>query len=888
MDRDPPFDAGRGRPGSAPAPLAPLGRLKQVLRGERAPLDTTEARDALLEIARRKSGRLPAALLVEQALRVAAEADFWSQRAALEALLRRVGFAQRDGLTIADRPGRGAALGRYVLTSNTTSKARGGPRPYQIRLYALEPLELSCDCADFVRSSLGVCKHLLVVLEDLATSPQRWRAALDEANHLARPALGWDPVRSWTGAGDRLAGLRFRTGTAASSAPERDAIDAAFIGGRLAPATLGDIGQRLELLEALEGGIAAGAFDAEPAASAVLHAELGLARRRQAGRLGAEAALAKLGSLGRVLYPYQLDGVRRFLEEQRLLLADDMGLGKTTQAIAACHALYEAGRVRRGLLIVPAPLKQQWLREWQATTERTPIALCEGNAKERARQYRETSAGFLVTNYEQLIRDIELVQGFAPELVVLDEAQRIKNWETKSNAYVMSLTPEWRLVLTGTPMENRLEELATLLDWIDDAALAPKWRLSPWFTEWSTDSGARVGARHLDTLRQRVSHCLVRRVRHEVLRQLPPRTDVRVPVEMTEAQREQHDALVVPIARLVQAAQRRPLRQPEFLRLMQLLTEQRIISNGLLQRHFDEVWPTYCRAPADEALLAASNSPKLLELRRVLADLVLNQGRKVVVFSQWRKMLKLAEWSVQAMLAGAGLRSVFFTGEESQNARTRNVEVFHEDPNVAVMFLSDAGGVGLNLQHAASACINLELPWNPAVLEQRIGRIYRLGQEQPIDVINLITEYGIEARIAAVLGNKRALFEGLFDGTSDAVRFDAPAGFLEDIQRLVEPVVVPEEPSDAGNEDVDAGDADVSNEEGQSRTEPARVNVAINEAPMPSPDAARPRAATLLERLSITRLENGGLRIEAPPDTAEELSQLLHHLSDMLSAAKSI
>src|SRR5690606_15704778 len=100
----------------------------------------------------------------------------------------------------------------------------------------------------------------------------------------------------------------------------------------------------------------------------------------------------------------------------------------------------------------------------------------------------------------------------------------------------------------------------------------------------------------------------------------------------------------------------------------------------------------------------------------LLRQLVVDQGRKVVVFSQWRRMLRLAEWAVRDVLAEAGLGSVFFTGEESQRLRAQNIAAFHEEPAVRVMFLSDAGGVGLNLQRAANACVNLELPWNPAVL----------------------------------------------------------------------------------------------------------------------------------------------------------------------------
>ncbi len=113
----------------------------------------------------------------------------------------------------------------------------------------------------------------------------------------------------------------------------------------------------------------------------------------------------------------------------------------------------------------------------------------------------------------------------------------------------------------------------------------------------------------------------------------------------------------------------------------------------------------------------------------MIRQLVLEQGRKVVVFSQWRRMLSLAHWAVGDLLAENGLRAGFFTGAEGQKRRTQNIVEFHDDPRLRLLFASDAGGVGLNLQHASNCVINLELPWNPAVLEQRIGRIYRLGPE---------------------------------------------------------------------------------------------------------------------------------------------------------------
>src|SRR3990167_8109189 len=153
-------------------------------------------------------------------------------------------------------------------------------------------------------------------------------------------------------------------------------------------------------------------------------------------------------------------------------------------------------------------------------------------------------------------------------------------------------------------------------------------------------------------------------------------------------------------------------------------------------------------------------------------------------------MLRLADWATREVL-GRDARAVFFTGAEGQRRRTQNIVEFHDDPACRVLFATDAGGVGLNLQRAASACINVELPWNPAVLEQRIGRIYRLGQTRPIDVYNLVSEPGIESRISDLVGNKKALFTGLFDGTTDEVVFERSGSFLSRIERIVAPASEP-------------------------------------------------------------------------------------------------
>ncbi len=881
---------------SAPAAVreAPLEEGNVGAAPSNAAGEDTEAYRVLLGLAQRKVGAIPAPLLVRHVLSVTREGDWPVQRAAMEALLRRCSFGKQDRLEVASGPRGGAPFGVY-----TTRRASSASRPYTTWLGSIDPIRASCDCPDYLRNSLGVCKHLLTVLDRLYADDKRSKA-LSSASPRRRDraiALVWDPIRPLTGAGDWLE--RIRLLPAAEGTAPRAVVGAWFRRDGDGAFVLGDShrsnpARRLELVTALAAMAGnrsgrAGSTSAEPAVRALLRIEQKRLERAVDALTATKAVKPLLRTLKRRLYPYQLEGVSRLLATGRLLLADDMGLGKTAQAIAACHALWAAGRVQRGLLIVPASLKPQWLREWQLFTD-APAALVEGGAAQRHAAYRSQRRGFLIANYEQVLRDLEAMHAWRPDIVVLDEAQRIKNWATKTAAYVKKLEPPYRLVLTGTPMENRLEELASLLDWVDDLALEPKWRLAPWHSAAVDGKREVAGARHLDTLRQRLAHCVVRRVRKDVLAQLPPRTDTVVPVAITEEQASQHDALNQPIAQLVAIGRQRPLTQAQFLRLMSLLTTQRIICNGLAQLDFAQLWPQLAAVGRPEsALLGSLSSPKLLELREILAQVVVHQGRKVVVFSQWRRMLTLAHWAVGDVLGDAGVRAVFFTGHEGTRRRTQNLVDLHDDPATRVLFATDAGGVGLNLQHAASCCINLELPWNPAVLEQRIGRIYRLGQKRPIDVYNLVTQDSIEARIAALIADKRALFAGLFDGSSDEIHFERSGTFLSRLETLVPPVAVPNL----------SGDGDAPPEEDTPLERELNEMISAADESQDAVSQAEPRetaAAALPSPLEVKRLfaalqirpgANGGIVIEAPPDAAAGLAALFEGMAQLLRAPAS-
>ncbi|MEY4514758.1 MAG: hypothetical protein RLZZ450_6880, partial [Pseudomonadota bacterium] len=439
------------------------------------PLPASEERVEQLHVmtglARGLFGKIAPERIAAHLLAVTPDADWAVRRAALQALARRYRFAVRDELVVSQRPRAPHVLGTYGTSNGVKAEKRsarpGGRRPYLTALLGLSPLHVSCGCADFVRSSLGLCKHALVVLDTLANDGQlahedmpaleravaKGRAQADEPNVST---LGWKPEQPLYGDADRLRRLTYRhVGRERPLLTLRD--------GEPDAELLCDPKRRLAFIETLESKLDDDGLEVEPAVRTLLSEERERAKARWQDPSRVRTALKSLNKLSRKLYPYQLEGVRRFFETGRLLLADDIGLGKTTQAVAACHGLASSGQVARGLLIVPNALKPQWKREWDATTD-LPLTLLEGSAAQRKAVYRGTKEGFILVGYEQFVRDLEWALSFAPDLVVLDEAQRIKNWATKSAAYVKALSPAYRLVLTGTPLENRLDELASIMD----------------------------------------------------------------------------------------------------------------------------------------------------------------------------------------------------------------------------------------------------------------------------------------------------------------------------------------------------------------------------------------------------------------------------------------
>jgi superfamily II DNA or RNA helicase len=645
-------------------------------------------------------------------------------------------------------------------------------RTYNVVIRSLDDFHNTCTCADYKSNLIGTCKHIEGVLLNLK---KKYGARLQS---LARKRPRGTQIYLHYGVdvGVRV-GLPFPKPKAV-----RHLLEQYFDPtGLLIGSPLQSLRTLLSDLEDLPSSDQALVFVDEAVREYVdLLGEHDTVEQQKAWFVEQmKRGNLSLDVISTQLYPYQEKGALHLAFGRRAMLADDMGLGKTVQAIAASTLLKELRNIRCVLVICPASLKHQWAREIRRFTS-IPVKVVEGNLKTRRQLYREP-AFFMVVNYEIVRRDLEDIEHLRPDLIILDEAQRIKNWRTKTATAVKQLRSRYAFVLTGTPLENRIDELYSIFQFIDSRILGPLWHFNDRFFQLKkrpSGSYQVLGYKNLDELRATLSPYTLRRTRKEVLQDLPERVDNNFFVEMTTAQWKAYDEFKETVARLGAIARRRPLTPKERDILLMSLVKMRIICNALAL-HDKEI-------PAEDH---EKTAPKLRELGRILSDEVAGNGHKALVFSQWSGMLGLTEPVIQRLHLGY----VKLTGSVPSAKRGALIERFFDDPDCRVFLSTDAGGLGLNLQ-AASLVINLDLPWNPAVLEQRIARAHRHGQKQSVQVINLVAQNTIEERMLDTLAAKRTIFAGVF-GTEEApnaISFeDTGQSLLKRIDELVgEPVEV--------------------------------------------------------------------------------------------------
>lgn len=626
---------------------------------------------------------------------------------------------------------------------------------YTVEIRSLDSFDNSCGCADYLVNGLGTCKH---IEGTLAALRRRGVRAFADAARTGSPRVELFLPRR----GDAAPRIQWpRSDTA--SAPVR-----ATLFGFLSE----DGGLRDTAPATVEAVVrAVSAADRQTQAhirvSRYLDPWLTEAKRRAARAESRRHFLAEVAAgresldvLRHPLLPYQREGMLHLAFGERALLADDMGLGKTVQAIAACELLRRLRGVGRVLVVCPASLKGEW-EDQIARFSGAGTLLVSGSRPSRLAAYARPSF-FTVVNYEQVVSDAADINAVVrPDVVILDEAQRIKNWQTKTARAVKSLRAPYAFVLTGTPLENRIDEVYSIVQYLDPELLGPLFRFNRDFYELD-ERGRPVDYKNLDELRRRLGTIMLRRRKHDVETQLPSRTVTNYLVGMTDEQRLRYDEFRAPAARLLQLAQRRPLTRQEFDRLQQLLACMRMICDT-----------PYILDPACRV------SPKLEELERLLAEVLAEPDRKAIVFSEWERMLIL----MRELAAEMGIEFAWHTGSVPQMQRRAEIHRFKRDPRCRLFLSTDSGSVGLNLQ-AASAVINLDLPWNPARLEQRIARAWRKHQPRTVEVINLVTEDSIEHNMLHLLAQKQALADGVLDGKADAKALRMPSGRAAFIERM--------------------------------------------------------------------------------------------------------
>lgn len=443
------------------------------------------------------------------------------------------------------------------------------------------------------------------------------------------------------------------------------------------------------------------------------------------------------------LFRYQEKGVLFAVRAGRCILADDMGLGKTLQAIVSTEVLRKQFNISTAIVICPTSLKYQWKTEIEKFTGNKNVAVIDGNILARKKLYSSNTADYVIVSYQMASNDFIELNKMQADVLILDEAQRIKNWKTKTSAAIKKIKTTYALVLTGTPVENKIEDLYSLMQIVNPYMLGSlhNFLSRHQITEEGTDKV--IGYKDLNDVGTLLQDVMLRRTKNQVLKDLPMRMDKNLFVPLTTEQLELHTEYADKVARLVNKWKRMHfLSEEDRQNLLMFLNMMRMVSDT-----------TYI---IDQE---TNYQTKLDELQNILDEILAMPDEKVVIFSQWERMTRL----VANILKDRGIGFEYLHGGIPGRKRGDLYANFTNDKNCKVFLSTDAGGVGLNLQSAAYL-INLDIPWNPAVLEQRIGRIYRLGQKKNVSIINLVSQDSIEHRMLDVLKFKTGIAAGILDG----------------------------------------------------------------------------------------------------------------------------
>lgn len=490
-------------------------------------------------------------------------------------------------------------------------------------------------------------------------------------------------------------------------------------------------------------------------------AELGVLRERLAGFKEMSLVQPPVG-LKADLRPYQREGLSwlQFLREFSLhgVLADDMGLGKTVQTLAHLLTEKEAGRMDRPTLIIaPTSVIRNWAREAAKFTPALNVLLLHGDER-HADFYRIPKHDLVITSFPLLVRDADQLGKIDWHVIALDEAQNIKNPKSKAAMAAGSLKCRHRICLTGTPMENHLGELWSLFHFLMPGLLGDAESFRAYYR---TPIERDADTERQQQLSSRLAPLLLRRTKSAVAKDLPPKTEILHNIELDKAQTDLYETIRAAMdARVQEAISNQGIERSQIIVLDALLKLRQVCCH-----------PQLLKIAAAKKLEVSAKTAYLME--DLLPEL-LDEGHRVLIFSQFTEMLAI----IEAELVKAGITFVKLTGETKD--RETPQQRFQKGEVPVFLISLKAGGSGLNLT-TADTVIHYDPWWNPAAEAQASDRAHRIGQTKPVFIHKLICQSTIEERIVELQRTKAALIEGLLTGRAEKLKLTQ-----EDIQRLLE------------------------------------------------------------------------------------------------------
>ena len=437
-------------------------------------------------------------------------------------------------------------------------------------------------------------------------------------------------------------------------------------------------------------------------------------------------------SLEKVMREYQKIGYAwlRTLDKYGFggILADDMGLGKTLQVLACISALKQENPEGTYLILCPASVIISWAGECAKWVPELKTGLILGSATERGLIIKDFGRfNILISSYDSFRNDCESHKNNQYRMCVLDEAQYIKNHETKLNKCVKSINARTRLALSGTPVENRLSELWSIFDFIMPGYLG---KYASFREKYETPITEREDKTASSLLSKLVRPFILRRMKQDVLNELPPKTEINCYIQMDEAQRKLYLAYVNEVKKRMESAQ-----ASDKLLILSMLTRLRQICCD----------PRLCVENYE------GDSCKLDECVRMVEELTQN-GHRVLIFSQFTQMLA----RIDERLASVGISTFTLRGDTPLSERARLVKAFNEGDTAVFLISLKAGGTGLNLT-GADTVIHYDPWWNISAQNQATDRCYRIGQDKPVQVYKLIASNTIEENIVNLQSKKLSL-----------------------------------------------------------------------------------------------------------------------------------